>query len=49
LGLIFPALPGLHPLYPVERVTAKGQVEFQPLWVGLRDTSINAKEVEDGR
>lgn len=37
----------LHPLYPVERVTAKGQVEFQPLWVGLRDTSINAKEVED--
>eukprot|EP00435_Cladocopium_sp_Y103_P025408 s217_g6.t1 len=37
----------LHPLYPVERVTAQGQVEFQPLWVGLRDTSINTKEVED--
>eukprot|EP00438_Fugacium_kawagutii_P008240 Skav226259 [mRNA] locus=scaffold2708:111537:123105:- [translate_table: standard] len=37
----------LHPLYPVERINALGKTEFVPLWVGLRDTNIDTKEVED--
>lgn len=38
---------GLHPLYPVEKRSSLGEVQFVPLWVGLHDTKIDTNEVED--
>lgn len=38
---------GLHPLYPVEKRSSPGEVQFVPLWVGLHDTKIDTNEVED--
>eukprot|EP00434_Breviolum_minutum_P019169 symbB.v1.2.016894.t1/scaffold1302.1/size209015/2 len=37
----------LHPLYPVEKRSSLGEVQFVPLWVGLHDTKIDTNEVED--